>query len=83
MESNLIRGHRSLTGQSVLKWVSEGPEWLWLPQKGCCNGTAKLTAGLPQCSQGEDAEEDVDMRYLNSVCATVSRKIKITMQICS
>lgn len=23
-ESNLIRGHRSLTGQPVLKWVSEG-----------------------------------------------------------
>lgn len=44
-ESNLIRGHKSLTGQSVLKWVSEGPGWLQLPQKWCSNGTVRLMAG--------------------------------------
>lgn len=47
-ESNLIRGHQSLTGQSVLKRVSEGPEWLWLPQRWCSNGAGKLMGFTPQ-----------------------------------
>ena len=68
-ESNLIRGRRSLTGQRVLKWVTEGPGWLLLPQKGYCNGAGRLTVGTTHCNR------DADMVYLNGVCATVCRKI--------
>ncbi len=58
-ESNLIRGHRSLTGQRVLKWESEGPGRLLLPQKWRSNGTGGLVASAPYCSQAEEGEEDI------------------------
>lgn len=39
-----------------------------------------MTAGALYCRQAEEGEEDVDIGYLNNVCATVC---KISMQISS